>query len=81
VPARTCAICGSTVRVPDGFAGRTFECPECSSGIAAPRGSRRPKRDRTRPRAPSWGFIVLAFGLTVAATALLLAGIWLARRN
>jgi len=56
VPARTCPVCASTVRVPDGKAGQTFECPECGEPVSASErpGSRGRKivPDRKQPVKP-----------------------------
>jgi DNA-directed RNA polymerase subunit RPC12/RpoP len=79
VAARTCSTCGSTVRVPDGFSGRSFDCPECSGRIPAPSASERIKRDRPKPRKPSRTFLVVLTVLSVG-TALLLLVLWLAAR-
>jgi predicted RNA-binding Zn-ribbon protein involved in translation (DUF1610 family) len=83
MPARTCSVCKSTVRVPDGKVGQSFTCPECGEPITASGSSAKMKRDRARPRKPSKTIAVLITALSVAfgAAALLLAWHWLVRRS
>jgi predicted RNA-binding Zn-ribbon protein involved in translation (DUF1610 family) len=83
MPARTCRVCGSTVRVPDDKVGQSFTCPECGEPVAASGSSAKMKRDRKRPRKPSTrvASIITALAVVFAGGALLLAWRWFARRG
>ncbi len=82
MPARTCPVCKSTVRVPDGKAGQSFPCPECGESVTASGSSAKMKRDRTRPRKPTAAATFLtALAVVFAGGALLLAWYWFARQG
>jgi hypothetical protein len=84
VPARTCPVCASTVRVPDGKAGKGFDCPECGEPLDATDTAReRPKRmTRERPtpakQLPGVAVPVAVAVLIIVADVVLLAWLWLA---
>ena len=74
MPARTCLICESNVRVPDGFAGRSFNCPECGEPIV-PAGSRRGiARERPTLRKSFRRFAAVLMTFAMGAVMALLIG-------
>jgi predicted RNA-binding Zn-ribbon protein involved in translation (DUF1610 family) len=83
MPARTCAVCGSTVRVPDDKMGQTFNCPECGEPVTASGSSAKMKRGRTQPRKPSthWAAVLTGLAIIFAAAVLLLCWHWFVRRG